>query len=75
MKNTIDVTVDVYHSNLDFDYRVQVRPDADLEGVIVLSYQELDKNKEYINKSSLSFDQDEWEKIKKAVDICFKNTI
>lgn len=75
MKNTIDVTVDIYTSPTDYTFRIQVKTHPDIEDMITLSEQYLeDKKEKYSVVGAISFDKENWEKIKHAVDTVFSNS-
>lgn len=77
-KNTIDVSIAIYPSAREFDYRFLVKGNPDLEDMVSFEYQELEggcSEKDYITKNSLSFNKEDWHKIQYAVDTFFEKNI
>lgn len=65
----------ILYKGEEFDYRTEIRPHPDVEGNIVIAYQELE-GANYVDKSVIDVGNFEnWQKIKRAVDICLEKTI
>ncbi len=75
MKNTIDITAEVYTSPTDYEFRVQAKTHPDFPDMVLVSSQYFDeKTDKYLTEGALSFDKTTWEDLKKAVDIVFSHT-